>query len=54
MEADFDIGCIIKDKLVPQAVKWFTGEAAEYEGDDFGMDDGMFPFFYCKHYQCVY
>jgi len=38
MESDFDIGCIIKDKLIPFAVKWFTGEAAEYDGDDFGMD----------------
>jgi len=39
MEADFDIGCIIKDKVIPHAIKWFTGEAAEYEGDDYGMDD---------------
>lgn len=39
MEVDFDIGCVIKDKLIPHAIKWFTGEAAEYEGDDFGMGD---------------
>jgi len=38
LEADFDIGCIIKDKLIPYALLWFTGEAAEFEGDDFGFD----------------
>eukprot|EP01111_Echinosteliopsis_oligospora_P011155 TRINITY_DN360_c0_g1_i1.p1 TRINITY_DN360_c0_g1~~TRINITY_DN360_c0_g1_i1.p1 ORF type:complete len:349 (+),score=115.83 TRINITY_DN360_c0_g1_i1:147-1193(+) len=34
IEADFEIGCSFKDKLVPYSVLWFTGEAAEY--DDFG------------------
>jgi hypothetical protein len=47
MEMDFEIGCIIKDKLIPFSVLWFTGEAAEYEDDDddmFGDEegDGMF------------
>jgi len=34
MEYDWEIGCIIKDKLIPFAVKWFTGEAQEYDDDD--------------------
>ena len=40
MEMDFEIGCIIKDKLIPFSVLWFTGEAAEYDDDD--DDDDMF------------
>jgi len=43
MEMDFEIGCIIKDKLIPFSVLWFTGEAAEYDDDDddmFGDEDG--------------
>jgi len=35
LEADFDVGCTFKDKLIPFAALWFTGEAAEFE-DDFG------------------
>jgi len=33
LEQDFEIGCIIKDKLIPHAVLWFTGEALEFEDD---------------------
>jgi len=33
LENDFDIGCILKDKLIPYSLLWFTGEAAEYEDD---------------------
>jgi nucleosome assembly protein 1-like 1 len=42
MEMDFEVGCIIKDKLIPFSVLWFTGEAAEYEDDDdmFGDEEG--------------
>lgn len=40
MEVDFDLGCIIKDKLIPYAHLWFTGEAAEYEDDGFDMGGG--------------
>lgn len=40
MEMDFDVGCIIKDKLIPFSVLWFTGEAAEYEDNE--DDDDMF------------
>jgi len=36
LEADFEYGCVFKDKLIPHAALWFTGEAAEY--DDYGDD----------------
>lgn len=29
----FQIGDIIREKLVPNAVLWFTGEALDYEND---------------------
>ena len=39
---DFEIGDIIKDKVVPAAVLWFTGEASMGDDeDDFGEgEDG--------------
>ncbi|XP_027126538.1 nucleosome assembly protein 1;4 [Coffea eugenioides] len=38
MEQDYDIGSTIRDKIIPHAVSWFTGEAVH--GDDFeDMDD---------------
>ncbi|KAK9101357.1 hypothetical protein Scep_024787 [Stephania cephalantha] len=38
MEQDYDIGSTIRDKIIPHAVSWFTGEAVE--GGDFeGIDD---------------
>eukprot|EP00250_Pteridium_aquilinum_P008919 c18306_g2_i2 orf=648-1739(-) len=33
MEQDYDIGSTIKDKIIPHAVSWFTGEALQ--GDEF-------------------
>ncbi|KAI9152518.1 histone chaperone [Blastocladiella emersonii ATCC 22665] len=52
LEMDYQMGEEIKDKIIPQALKWFTGEAAmDYEGygdefdgegfdsDDFGSDE---------------
>ncbi|XP_029118996.1 nucleosome assembly protein 1;2 [Elaeis guineensis] len=33
MEQDYDVGSTIRDKIIPHAVSWFTGEAAQ--GDDF-------------------
>ncbi|XP_076884986.1 nucleosome assembly protein 1;2-like [Bidens hawaiensis] len=45
MEQDYDIGSTIRDKIIPHAVSWFTGEAAdedEFEGiedDDEDIDD---------------
>lgn len=32
MEQDFEVGSVLKDQIVPYAVRWFTGEACE--GDD--------------------
>ncbi|KAL3337532.1 hypothetical protein AABB24_029927 [Solanum stoloniferum] len=29
MEQDYDVGSTIRDKIIPHAVSWFTGEAAE-------------------------
>ncbi|KAK2395610.1 nucleosome assembly protein 1-2 [Trifolium repens] len=38
MEQDYDIGSTIRDKIIPHAVSWFTGEAAQ--GEEFGdLDD---------------
>ncbi|RWR73675.1 nucleosome assembly protein 1/4 isoform X1 [Cinnamomum micranthum f. kanehirae] len=41
MEQDYDIGSTIRDKIIPHAVSWFTGEAVQ--GEDFedieGEDD---------------
>ncbi|KAI3828469.1 hypothetical protein L1987_02570 [Smallanthus sonchifolius] len=42
MEHDYDIGSTIRDKIIPHAVSWFTGEAAqtdEYETEDEEDDD---------------
>ncbi|XP_059634817.1 nucleosome assembly protein 1;2-like [Cornus florida] len=40
MEQDYDIGSTIRDKIIPHAVSWFTGEAAEDEiTDDDDEDD---------------
>ncbi|KAF5197033.1 Nucleosome assembly protein, partial [Thalictrum thalictroides] len=37
MEQDYDIGSTIRDKIIPHAVSWFTGEANQ--GDEFEDDD---------------
>lgn len=38
MEQDYDIGSTIRNKIIPHAVSWFTGEAVQ--GDNFeDMDD---------------
>ncbi|XP_020979718.1 nucleosome assembly protein 1;3-like, partial [Arachis ipaensis] len=34
MEQDYDIGSTIRDKIIPHAVSWFTGEAIQ--GEEFG------------------
>ena len=34
LQEDYEIGCIIKDKIIPHAVSWFTGEAIEDEEYD--------------------
>lgn len=37
MEQDYEIGSTIKDKLIPHAVSWFTGEAGD--GDEYISED---------------
>jgi len=42
LELDYTLGEDIKEKLIPRAIDWFTGEALQFEqlGDD--LDDGEF------------
>lgn len=41
LENDYEMGCIIKDKIVPRAVAWFTGAAIDPDEDydEDGEDD---------------
>ncbi|KAG8376162.1 hypothetical protein BUALT_Bualt09G0034500 [Buddleja alternifolia] len=39
MEQDYDVGSTIRDKIIPHAVSWFTGEAAQDEYGDMEDDD---------------
>lgn len=39
MEHDYDIGSTIRDKIIPHAVSWFTGEAVESDFDDIEVDE---------------
>jgi len=39
LEADYEVGEIIKDKIIPYAVDWFTGKALEYEEADYESDE---------------
>lgn len=40
-ELDYQLGEDIKEKLIPRAIDWFTGEALQYENiEDF--DEGEF------------
>ncbi|PIM99365.1 Nucleosome assembly protein NAP-1 [Handroanthus impetiginosus] len=41
MEQDYDIGSTIRDKIIPHAVSWFTGEAAQDEYGDIEDDDDL-------------
>ncbi|GFH14679.1 uncharacterized protein HaLaN_10781, partial [Haematococcus lacustris] len=38
IEADYEVGAVIREKLIPNAVGWFTGEAVDEE-NAFGMED---------------
>ena len=40
MELDYQLGEDIKEKLIPRAVDWFTGEALQYEEMDEDMEEG--------------
>ncbi|XP_047342732.1 nucleosome assembly protein 1;4-like [Impatiens glandulifera] len=39
MELDYDVGLIIRDKIIPHAVSWFTGEAEQDVEFDFNSDE---------------
>ncbi|KAL6534967.1 Nucleosome assembly protein 1,2 [Orobanche hederae] len=39
MEQDYDVGSTIRDKIIPHAVSWFTGEAAQDDYEDIEEDD---------------
>lgn len=41
LELDYQLGEDIKEKLIPRAIDWFTGEALQFEHgmDDFDEDD---------------
>ncbi|CAN0841516.1 Nucleosome assembly protein 1-like 4 [Linum grandiflorum] len=39
LEQDYDMACTLRDKIVPHAVSWFTGEAAIRVRDDWPDDD---------------
>ncbi|KAJ5885665.1 Nucleosome assembly protein 1 [Penicillium tannophilum] len=41
LELDYQLGEDIKEKLIPRAIDWFTGEALQFEelGDDMDPDD---------------
>ncbi|KAH7287257.1 hypothetical protein KP509_32G047400 [Ceratopteris richardii] len=41
MEQDYDIGSTIKDKIIPHAVSWFTGEALQGEEFEEGEDEAV-------------
>lgn len=40
LELDYGLGEEIKEKLIPRAVDWYTGDALQYEDIDDGLDDG--------------
>lgn len=39
LEHDYDIGSTIRDKIIPRAVSWFTGEAIETDDEDEDEDE---------------
>ena len=42
LELDYQLGEDIKEKLIPRAVDWFTGEALQFEEMDDGLEEGEF------------
>ena len=52
MQMQYDFGCFIKDELVPNAVKYYTGEAIEDDEEDYDDDEEVaygFVVFVRKH-----
>ena len=42
LELDYQLGEDIKEKLIPRAIDWFTGEALQFEELDEEVDEGDF------------
>jgi nucleosome assembly protein 1-like 1 len=42
LELDYQLGEDIKEKLIPRAIDWFTGEALQYEELDDELEEGDF------------
>ncbi|KAF7957568.1 hypothetical protein EAE96_003143 [Botrytis aclada] len=42
LELDYQLGEDIKEKLIPRAIDWFTGEALQFEELDDDLDEGDF------------
>lgn len=42
LELDYQLGEDIKEKLIPRAIDWFTGEALQFEELDEEMEEGDF------------
>lgn len=42
LELDYQLGEDIKEKLIPRAIDWFTGEALQYEEVDEDLEEGDF------------
>lgn len=42
LELDYQLGEDIKEKLIPRAIDWFTGEALQFEGLDEDLEEGDF------------
>jgi len=42
LELDYQLGEDIKEKLIPRAIDWFTGEALQYENIEDDFDEGEF------------
>ena len=42
LELDYQLGEDIKEKLIPRAIDWFTGEALQFEELDEDPDDNDF------------
>lgn len=42
LELDYQLGEDIKEKLIPRAIDWFTGEALQFEEIDEDLEEGDF------------
>lgn len=42
LELDYQLGEDIKEKLIPRAIDWFTGEALQFEEIEDDMEEGDF------------